>query len=83
MVRWATPVIWMRRTLASDYTLSGFDLKAGDRVLMFYNSANRDEDAFETPTSLTSVARRTTTTASARRVPTSAWARTSPVVRSP
>jgi cytochrome P450 len=49
MVRWATPVIWMRRTLASDYTLSGYDLKAGDRVLMFYNSANRDEDAFDDP----------------------------------
>jgi cytochrome P450 len=49
IVRWATPVIWMRRTLASDYSLSGFDLKAGDKVLLFYNSANRDEDVFEDP----------------------------------
>ena len=49
MVRWASPVIWMRRTLASDYTLSGFELKAGERVLLFYNSANRDEDVFDDP----------------------------------
>ncbi len=49
IVRWASPVIWMRRTLASDYTLSGFDLKAGERVLLFYNSANRDEDVFDDP----------------------------------
>lgn len=49
IVRWASPVIWMRRTLASDHTLSGFDLKAGEKVLLFYNSANRDEEAFEDP----------------------------------
>ncbi len=49
IVRWASPVIWMRRTLASDYTLSDVELKAGDKVLLFYNSANRDEDAFESP----------------------------------
>jgi cytochrome P450 len=29
--------------------LSGFDLKAGEKVLLFYNSANRDEEAFEDP----------------------------------
>lgn len=49
IVRWASPVIWMRRTLATDYTLSGQDLKAGDKVLLFYNSANRDEAVFEDP----------------------------------
>ena len=49
MVRWASPIIWMRRTLASDYTLSEFELKAGDKVLLFYNSANRDEDVFDDP----------------------------------
>ncbi len=49
IVRWASPVIWMRRTLASDFTLSGVDLHAGDKVLMFYNSANRDPAAFESP----------------------------------
>ena len=49
IVRWASPVIWMRRTLAEDYTLSGFELAKGDKVLLFYSSANRDEDVFENP----------------------------------
>ncbi len=49
IVRWASPVIWMRRTLATDYTLSDSDLKAGDKVLLFYNSANRDEEVFADP----------------------------------
>ncbi len=50
IVRWATPITWMRRTLASDYVLSDFEFKANDKVIMFYNSANRDEDAFVDPT---------------------------------
>jgi cytochrome P450 len=49
IVRWASPVIWMRRTLAEDYTLSDFPLSKGDKVLMYYNSANRDEDVFANP----------------------------------
>jgi len=49
IVRWASPVMWMRRTLAEDYTLSGVDLVKGDKVLMYYVSANRDEDVFENP----------------------------------
>ena len=49
MVRWASPVIFTRRTLASDYTLSGVDLKAGENVVMFYISANRDEEVFADP----------------------------------
>lgn len=49
IVRWASPVIWMRRTLAQDYTLSDFDLVKGDKVLLYYLSANRDEDVFENP----------------------------------
>ena len=49
IVRWASPVIWMRRTLAADYTLSDFELAKGDKVLLFYSSANRDEDIFENP----------------------------------
>jgi cytochrome P450 len=39
----------MRRTLSVDYTLSGEVLRAGDKVLLFYNSANRDDEAFENP----------------------------------
>jgi cytochrome P450 len=49
IVRWASPVTWMRRTLATDYELSGQTLKSGDKVLLFYNSANRDEEAFVNP----------------------------------
>lgn len=49
IVRWASPVTWMRRTLATDYELAGTALSAGDKVLLFYNSANRDETVFTDP----------------------------------
>jgi methyl-branched lipid omega-hydroxylase len=49
IVRWASPVIWMRRTVAADTTLGGEELHPGDKLLLFYNSANRDEDVFENP----------------------------------
>lgn len=49
IVRWASPVIWMRRTLTQDAVLSGVELKTDDKVLLFYNSANRDEDVFRDP----------------------------------
>ena len=49
IVRWASPVIWMRRTVTEDTVLSGEQLHPGDKVLLFYNSANRDEAVFEDP----------------------------------
>jgi len=49
IVRWGSPVIWMRRTVAEDTVLGGTDLKEGDRVILFYNSANRDEAVFDDP----------------------------------
>ena len=49
IVRWASPVIWMRRTVNEDTVLSGEELRSGDKVLLFYNSANRDESAFDDP----------------------------------
>ena len=49
IVRWGTPVIWMRRTLGQDAVLGDEQLNEGDRVILFYNSANRDEDVFEDP----------------------------------
>jgi cytochrome P450 len=49
IVRWATPVIFMRRTLTGPATVSGHEFKEGDKVVLFYNSANRDEDIFENP----------------------------------
>ncbi len=49
IVRWASPVIFMRRTVAEDTVLSGQDLHPGDKVLLFYNSANRDDRVFADP----------------------------------
>jgi methyl-branched lipid omega-hydroxylase len=49
IVRWASPVIWMRRTVAQDTVLGDEELHAGDKLILFYNSANRDEDVFEDP----------------------------------
>jgi methyl-branched lipid omega-hydroxylase len=49
IVRWSSPVIWMRRTATQDVELSGQSFKAGDKFLLFYNSANRDETVFDDP----------------------------------
>ncbi|MBL7501116.1 cytochrome P450 [Frankia sp. CNm7] len=49
VVRWASPVRWMRRTATQDTELSGQQLRAGDKVLLFYSSANRDEAVFTGP----------------------------------
>ncbi|HVN87797.1 MAG TPA: cytochrome P450 [Candidatus Binatia bacterium] len=49
IVRWATPVIHFRRTATADTELGGQAIKAGEKVVMFYNSANRDESAFPDP----------------------------------
>jgi cytochrome P450 len=49
IVRWGSPVIWMRRTVAQDTALGGQELHPGDKVILFYNSANRDEEVFEDP----------------------------------
>jgi cytochrome P450 len=49
IVRWASPVIWMRRTATSDATLGARPIKEGDKLLLFYNSGNRDEAVFDAP----------------------------------
>lgn len=49
IVRVASPVIWMRRTLTRDWEMNGNAYAEGDKVLMFYWSANRDELVFEEP----------------------------------
>lgn len=48
-VRWATPVMTFRRTAAADFELGGQQIRAGDKVVMFYASGNRDADAFDEP----------------------------------
>jgi len=49
IVRWATPVIHFRRTVTTATTLGGQDLEEGQKVVLFYSSANRDEDVFDDP----------------------------------
>ena len=49
IVRWGTPVIHFRRTATEDTELSGTPIKEGEKVVMFYNSANRDERVFDDP----------------------------------
>jgi cytochrome P450 len=49
IVRWATPVTWMRRTATRDTELGGKTVRAGDKLLMFYAAANRDETVFTDP----------------------------------
>jgi cytochrome P450 len=49
IVRYVTPVIHMRRTAACDVELGGQQIKAGDKVVMWYISGNRDEDAIDDP----------------------------------
>ena len=46
MLRWVTSVIYFRRTATKDTNIGGQDIKAGDKVVMWYGSANRDEDVF-------------------------------------
>lgn len=49
IVRWASPVVYMRRTLTRDLELDGIPMAAGDKVSMWYNSANRDDATFSDP----------------------------------
>jgi cytochrome P450 len=49
IIRWQTPVIHMRRTAARDTSLGGKAIKAGDKVVMWYISGNRDPEAIEEP----------------------------------
>lgn len=49
MIRWVTPVRHFMRTAASDTTVRGVPIAAGESVLLSYVSANRDEDVFDDP----------------------------------
>jgi cholest-4-en-3-one 26-monooxygenase len=49
IVRWATPVTSFQRTALVDTELAGVPIKKGQRVVMFYRSANFDEEVFEEP----------------------------------
>ncbi|WP_405020014.1 cytochrome P450 [Kitasatospora sp. NBC_00070] len=49
MVRHSTPIIQFRRTVAVDHRLNGTDLAKGEKVVLFFGSANRDEAVFTDP----------------------------------
>ncbi|MGW0823535.1 cytochrome P450 [Streptomyces sp. NPDC002845] len=49
IVRWATPVISFQRTATQDTELGGRQIKKGDRVGLFYSSANHDPEVFDDP----------------------------------
>ncbi len=49
IVRYASPVVFMRRTATEDVTLAGRDFSAGERFVMFYGAANRDPAHFDAP----------------------------------
>lgn len=49
LTRWTSPVNYMKRTAAADTVIGGQRIAAGDSIVMFYASANRDEDVFEDP----------------------------------
>ena len=49
IIRWQTPIAHMRRTATADFELHGQRIRAGDKVILWYVSANRDPDAIEDP----------------------------------
>jgi cytochrome P450 len=49
VVRHSSPIVQFRRTVARDHVLNGHPLRAGDEVVLFYASANRDETVFADP----------------------------------
>lgn len=49
LLRWSTPVLHMRRTTSQATELAGTPIEAGEKVVMFYCSANRDEAVFDDP----------------------------------
>jgi cholest-4-en-3-one 26-monooxygenase len=49
ILRWASPVLYFRRQATCDYELRGKQIKAGDKIAMWFVSGNRDEEVFDDP----------------------------------
>jgi cytochrome P450 len=49
ILRWSTPVVHFRRTAVTNTEIAGIEIASGDKVLVFFNSANRDETVFDDP----------------------------------
>jgi cytochrome P450 len=52
IIRWQTPLAYMRRTALEDVEMHGKTIKKGDKVLMWYVSGNRDDTVIENPNKL-------------------------------
>lgn len=52
IVRWASPINWMRRTATADTTVGGVPVAAGEKLLLIYGAANRDPAVFTDPDAL-------------------------------
>jgi len=52
LVRYSSPVIFMRRTVTRDHRMNGHDYREGDKAVLYYWSANQDETVFAEPTRL-------------------------------
>lgn len=52
IIRWQTPLAYMRRTATRDVELAGKRIRKGDKIAMWYVSGNRDEAVFEAPNEL-------------------------------
>ena len=52
VIRYVSPVLSFSRTVTEDHTYGGVEMKAGQKVFMLYQSANRDEDVFDAPDEL-------------------------------
>ncbi|MDT5019705.1 MAG: cholest-4-en-3-one 26-monooxygenase [Mycobacterium sp.] len=53
IIRWATPITAFQRTALRDVELGGVEIKQGQRLALFYRSANFDEEVFDDPFSFT------------------------------
>jgi cytochrome P450 len=49
IIRWQTPICYMRRTALADFELGGRTIREGDKLAMWYISGNRDPEAIEQP----------------------------------
>jgi cytochrome P450 len=52
LLRWVTPIVYMARTATCDVEIAGQTVREGEKVVLFYPSANRDESMFENPFTL-------------------------------
>lgn len=78
IIRWQTPLAHMRRVLTEDTDMFGHDMKKGDRVALWYISANRDEESSTIPMRSVSTERTPAATSPSDTASTAALARASP-----